>query len=66
MILIKLYFDSGDKITTAVNLTLEEAKQYYEGKLLGFGMLGRIEDYKIQRCIKVEEAYTSERTLELH
>lgn len=55
MLLIRCYYENGDKITTAINLSFEEAKDYFEGKVFNLGMLGRYEDDKMQRCVRIEE-----------
>ena len=62
MLLITCYFESGDRITTATNLSFEDAKKYYEGKIFNLGLLGRNEDDKMQRCIRIEKAYDYRKT----
>ena len=62
MILIRCYFENGDKYVTATNLSFEEAEKYFVGKIFCLGMLKRSdEDSIMQRCVKIEEAYKSEK-----
>lgn len=48
---VKVLFDDGDYFTTRINLTFEEAKQYYIGKQWNVGF-GESDLYK--KCTSVE------------
>lgn len=50
MINIKCTYENGNTSTTRVNATIEEAKEYYLGKIFN---IGTVED-NLQKCIKVE------------
>lgn len=46
----KITFSDGDSLVTSMNSTLEEAKDYYLGKVFNLG----IETDRLVRCISVE------------
>ncbi|MEC0031175.1 hypothetical protein P4L24_25345 [Bacillus cereus] len=50
MITVKCFYENGDTVTTQINCTFEQAKEYYVGKIFN---LGSITD-NLQKCIKVK------------
>jgi hypothetical protein len=48
---VKVTYSNGDTITTAINGTIEAAKQYFLGNIFN---IGSVED-NMQTAVKVEE-----------
>jgi hypothetical protein len=55
MLTVKCTYSNGDTITTAINGTFENAKQYFLGQWFNFGDTDAKPYDDMQQCIKVEE-----------